>query len=139
MSEDGEDFFDEDDPRCDPLFAYVNYPDSHDQVERSVDFEIRFLEEELLGAKDHSCRAYNTLVLGGALLLFRSEAMSDDLRNFLFEHLIEPKPPNQPMKLDGRRTYKNDERLKYIAIEFAVQHGLTLSVIRFFGTNCVLI
>lgn len=120
----GEDLEDENDGRFDPIALYAEFPENLDAIQMYVDSDIRNFEAELLARSDTSLYAYNTLVFGAAIRLAHSENPSPQLREFLVNHLIDPKPPKLTKKQGRPKKTNDDDLLKYHAIKFAVAHGL---------------
>ena len=114
----------ETDAQFDPVKEYKDDPDRLDDITMYVEHDMEYRQNELLKeAVSFEC-SYNTLLFGAALKLANKEDMSDELREFVFNHLISP--PEKPKKRGGRpKITTGDEQLRYYAIEFACKHGLT--------------
>lgn len=120
----GEDFDDDNDARFDPIALYAEFPQQLDTIHMYVDYDIRNSEAELLARCDTSLYAYNTLVFGAAIRLANSKNLSPQLREFLVNHLIDPKPPKVTKQQGRPKKTKDEDLFKYHAITFAAKHGL---------------
>lgn len=111
--------------RFDPIALYAKYPDELSQIQLMVEHELLDNEEELLGRKDESIFAYNTLVFGIAIKLARGEELSEGLRSFAVDHMIAPNPPKRKQGRGRPKKSSAENWEKVLAIQFAVAHGLT--------------
>lgn len=114
----GEELEDENDARFDPIALLAEDPDNIDKLPMYVYWDIKEHETELLDRGKTSLYAYNTLVFGAAIMIARSEPMSDRLRRFLINHLVSPFPPKLTKKRGRPKSTNEEIDMKYDAIEF---------------------
>ncbi len=120
----GEDLEDPNDARFDPFEWYSKKPEELETIQMYVEWDLNENEDELLGRKDTSLYAYNTLMFGAAVRIRQGSNLSPALNKFFIEQQKNPQPPTQK-KARGRPRKTNDDWfLKRQAIEFAVKHGL---------------
>ena len=107
----------------DPIQEFRKNDSKLDEILMLVEHDINLREEALLQEAEEHQSSYNVLLFGVAAKLARDEPLSDALREFVVQHLINP--PNFPPRRKGKpkRNPHVDER-KYFAVRFAVQHGL---------------
>jgi len=114
----------ETDAQFDPVKEYKDDPDRLDDITMYVEHDMEYRQNELLKEAGSFECSYNTLLFGAALKLENKEDMSDELRKFVYRHLVSP--PEKPKKRGGRPKITTlDEKLRCQAIEFACKHGLT--------------
>jgi hypothetical protein len=114
----------EKDAQFDPVKEFEADPNKLDELIMYVEFDMEIREHELLKEAGSFESSYNTLLFGAAMKLARKEDISDDLREFLVNHLISPL--KKWKKREGRpKITKLDEKFRYFAIEFARKHGLS--------------
>ena len=94
-----------------------------DEILMLVEHDINLREEALLQEAQKHQSSYNVLLFGVAAKLARDEPLSDSLREFVVQHLINPPNFSNQSKKKSKRSPHDDER-KYFAIKFAAQHGL---------------
>jgi len=114
----------EKDAQFDPVKEFEANPNKLDELIMYVEFDMEIREDDLLKEAVSFESSYNTLLFGAAMKLARKEDISDDLREFLVNHLISPL--KKWKKREGRpKITKLDEKFRYFAIEFARKHGLS--------------
>ena len=107
----------------DPLEELRQDDNKLDEILMLVEHDINLREEALLQEAQEHQSSYNVLLFGVAAKLARDEPLSDSLREFVVQHLINPPNLSTQSKKKPKRSPHEDER-KYFAIKFAAQHGL---------------
>jgi hypothetical protein len=111
------------DAQFDPSKSFKNDPSKLDQIIELVRHDLRFREAELLEEASTVIASRNTLLFGVALKISNDEKLTDDLKEFLVEHLINPQE-NEKKNAGRPKVTSLSEQFRYQAIEFARQHGL---------------
>lgn len=107
----------------DPILELQNDEGRLDEIESFVNFDLRHREQALLDEANRHQSSYNMILFGAAIKLARREEMSDELREFIVEHLLNPKKPSPSSKGRPKRDPLADER-KLRAITLAKMYGL---------------
>ena len=94
-----------------------------DEILMLVEHDMNLREAALLEEAQEHQSSYNVLLFGVAVKLARDEHLSDALREFVVQHLVNPPNFSTQSKKKPKRNPHVDER-KYFAVEFATQHGL---------------
>lgn len=121
----GADLEDVDDLRFDPVALYARDKDRLPLIQAHVENDVELNEANLFERKGESIYAYNTLVFGAAIKLARDEPLSHEWREFLVEHLIDPRPPTQRRRRGRPKMSTEEKLLRVYAVKFAAAHGLS--------------
>lgn len=108
----------------DPIVELGNNPGALERITNYVEADMAINEAELINEAKTYQSSYNSLLFGAAIKIARNDTISEELREFLVEHLIDPKAPaNRKQGRPKQDPYT--DRIKYRAVVFATLHGLS--------------
>ncbi len=107
----------------DPCEEFKKDESRLEEIMMLVEHDMDLRETELLEEAQLHAASYNVLLFGAAIKIVRGDQLSDDLKELIVRHLINP--PDRSVLSKGRpkRDPLVDER-KGHAIKFAMLHGL---------------
>lgn len=110
----------------DPIAEFDKAPDRLAEIAIFVNHDMLHREHELIAESSEYRCSYNVLLFGVAAKIANREELSDELVDFLVNHLISPQSPQKASPGRPKGDPQSDIR-KFQAVKFASLHGLSPS------------